>query len=224
MKYSEEKMIFNFFDKVKIKDTEKTANILGEYMEAYGYIQGLQLLKSIENSEDLEVKKNYQWAVAKNVFQKGCMSLTHPVSQKVFNDVITYGWHLMGVFASVEEKKPGFTYSIGLWHNHSHPELIVFGLPYEVAGVILNDLGDRIAKGEKLEINQNYWEVVRDYPVQFGETSNEIAKEYLVYADWFYSRKPFPSLQLIWTDKQSRFPWEPEFDEKYSIAQPLLLG
>lgn len=45
----------------------------------------------------------------------------------------------------------GYAFSIGLWHSHRHPELVVFGFPPENGQAWLNDLAERIAGGARFE-------------------------------------------------------------------------
>jgi hypothetical protein len=44
-------------------------------------------------------------------------------------------------------KEPPFTYSIGLFANYDHPELIMFGL--NKASAIINEIRDHVAAGRK---------------------------------------------------------------------------
>jgi Domain of unknown function (DUF4262) len=43
------------------------------------------------------------------------------------------------------EKEPPFTYSVGLFANYNHPELILFGL--NNAGSIINEIRDHVVTG-----------------------------------------------------------------------------
>lgn len=61
-----------------------------------------------------------------------------------------FGWALQYVEGptSVED---AWCYSIGLAERFSHPELVVVGAPMQVAGEVLNELGDRIRWGTRFE-------------------------------------------------------------------------
>ena len=56
--------------------------------------------------------------------------------RKALEDVQQHGLHLVHVLPNGDT--PGWTYSIGLWHNYRHPELVVFGLSREVCHEVLN--------------------------------------------------------------------------------------
>src|SRR5262249_11237593 len=45
---------------------------------------------------------------------------------------------------------------------------------------------------------------------------------YFAAAINFYERVKFPALQLVWTDRNNRFPWEEDFEDKFLHDQPLL--
>ncbi|MBU6120710.1 DUF4262 domain-containing protein [Hymenobacter siberiensis] len=55
-----------------------------------------------------------------------------------------------------------------------------------------------------------------------SRSSADNIPDYFGYAQWFYDCEAFPALQLFWTDKGGKFPWEPEFEESYQLDQPLL--
>jgi hypothetical protein len=45
----------------------------------------------------------------------------------------------------------------------------------------------------------------------------------LGYGGWFYNQTfNFPTYQLVWTDKEGKYPWEKEFNENWKFKQPLL--
>jgi hypothetical protein len=47
-------------------------------------------------------------------------------------------------------------------------------------------------------------------------------KDYFGYAIWFNQTSNFPALQLVWTDRQNRYPWQDGFEEEFKFIQPLL--
>lgn len=50
----------------------------------------------------------------------------------------------------------------------------------------------------------------------------ECIKDYFGYAIWFNQTSNFPALQLVWTDRQNRYPWEDGFEDEFKFIQPLL--
>jgi hypothetical protein len=140
--------------------------------------------------------------------------------QAILEDIKNFGCHL----ALIEEDNylPGFVYSIGLYKNFNHPEIICFGLKTEVMGAILNHACDIIKGGETLMTEKLYSGFLEDYHVQFLLTHEAYYADYLGYAAWFYRSFEFPVLQLVWPDKKHLFPWEECFNADWKFQQPLL--
>ncbi|MET4074783.1 DUF4262 domain-containing protein [Hymenobacter sp. UYCo722] len=136
------------------------------------------------------------------------------------NDVEKHGWTVC--LFEADTATPAFAYTIGLWKNFNHPEIIAFGLPLNTMHAILNDAGDIIKAGNPLELAVDNFEILELHPVQFRQVDADNTTDYFGYAQWFYDYEAFPALQLFWTDKAGRFPWETEFDKSYEFDQPLL--
>lgn len=126
-----------------------------------------------------------------------------------------YGWYIQYVFSCTikgsDEEGPPFAYTVGLF-GLNHPELLILGVPPEVAAGILNTLGDRIRAGEVLLPNfvvtfdDNAWKIVPEVVPNPGEI--------LFVANSYYDRPPWasvPALQLSYDDREGHFPWEPQY-------------
>lgn len=140
--------------------------------------------------------------------------------ERIISDVKEHGFHIG--YISGDSYLPGFAYTIGLYHTYEHPEIICFALKPEAMGVILNHAADLIKKGQRLRTNQLYQGFLEGYQVQFLAVQKEHYPDYLGYAGWFYQDWNFPVLQLLWPDKQHRFPWEADFNPNWKFKQPLL--
>jgi hypothetical protein len=118
---------------------------------------------------------------------------------------------------------PTFVYSIGLYKNYKHPEIIVFGLKSNVMGTIINHARDKIKEGFTFEPDRLYEGFLAGFPIQFIGVQKEHYPDYVGYGGWFYNNSwDFPMLQLIWPDKQSKWPWQEEFNPDWKFKQPLL--
>ena len=141
--------------------------------------------------------------------------------ERIIADVEKFGCHL--ALLEADNYMPAFVYSIGLYKKFNHPEIICFGLKTEVMAGILNDVCDLVKNGETMEKGKLYSEFLVDYDVQFVEVKKEYYQNYVGYAGWFYDKTfDFPLLQLVWPDKQSKFPWDEEFNPDWKFKQPLL--
>ena len=47
-------------------------------------------------------------------------------------------------------------------------------------------------------------------------------EDYFGAAINFYQATTFPALQLVWTDRNDKFPWEDNFEEEFLYDQPFL--
>ncbi len=117
---------------------------------------------------------------------------------------------------------PSFAYSIGLFKTYKHPEIICFGLPDNLGHIIINDVADLIKNGESIWTFKNYDNVFKDSRAEFLPVDERNIEDYFGGAISFYDTTNFPALQLVWTDRNDKFPWEDNFEEKFLYDQPLL--
>ena len=141
--------------------------------------------------------------------------------KKILDDVEQFGFHVAVI--SEDGYLPGFAYTIGLKKTYNHPEIIIFGLNNEMMHEILNGLGADIKSGKIFEPNKDYDNIISNYPIRLIEIKKEHYQDYFGYGGWFYDNKfDFPAYQLVWTDKDRKYPWEKEFNENWKFKQPIL--
>ncbi|MBU0941386.1 MAG: DUF4262 domain-containing protein [Bacteroidetes bacterium] len=140
--------------------------------------------------------------------------------KKFTEDIEKYGWTV--VMIKETDYLPAFAYTIGIWETYSKPEIIAFGLSTQNLHILVNQAGDIIKSGNEIEKENNYSDFFEDSNVQFIEVDSENISDYFGYAIEYYGSKYFPAIQLIWTDRQNKFPWETEFEEDLIFKQPLL--
>ena len=140
--------------------------------------------------------------------------------KKFTEDIEKYGWTV--VMIKETDYLPAFAYTIGIWETYSKPEIIAFGLSTQNLHILVNQAGDIIKSGNEIEKGNNYSDFFEDSNVQFIEVDSENISDYFGYAIEYYGSKYFPAIQLIWTDRQNKFPWETEFEEDLIFKQPLL--
>ncbi len=145
-----------------------------------------------------------------------------PADEKLFSNVRQYGCHIMHIIE--DEKGPEYSFSIGLYLNYSHPEIVIFGLDHKITNPTINRIASLIREGREFSDGQTSDELFEGLEVVFLSVERKYYGPYLGYANWFYQHlpQPFPVLQLVWPDKQGRFPWEKEFSPELHTRQPLL--
>lgn len=129
------------------------------------------------------------------------------------------------VIHAVGEKEPPFSFSVGLFVNYAHPELILIGMRGENASPIINEVRDHVAAGRRFADGNISDEILaNDYKVCFWKVPLMVYPRYLGTALWFYAKCPvvFPCLQVIWQDVNRHFPWEAECESDVKEDQPLL--
>jgi hypothetical protein len=141
--------------------------------------------------------------------------------KRIIEDVQKYGFHK----ALIEDDGylPGFVYSIGFFKTYQHPEIIIFGLKTDVMNNLIHHVGEEIKKGKRFLTGIDYEGFLSNYPIRFIEVDKEHYSDYLGYCGWFYNQTfDFPTYQLVWTDKEGKYPWEEGFFEDWKFKQPIL--
>jgi hypothetical protein len=116
----------------------------------------------------------------------------------------------------------GSCYTVGLWHKHRHPELIVFGLPAERGQQLLGRAVEEIQQGRRLEVGTPIDRLTEDYCLRAMPVKVEHHREYLSYNRWFYRGDDFHAWQLIWPDADHQFPDDPRHPQRLRELQPQL--
>lgn len=149
------------------------------------------------------------------------------MAAKIESDIETRGISVIGVFPDVVNKKPGFSYTIGL-AQMGFPEQIMFGLRPEIATMFFNTFVEDIKMGNLTEQKPTWIdEPNRHYanlPLHWVEVPYQEAREYATFAierAGTHSQE-FSLMQWVWCDARSHFPWDEGFDRKCRAAQPLL--
>lgn len=140
--------------------------------------------------------------------------------EKTRSDIEKYG--LTVIMLEATDYLPSFAYSIGLWEKYKHPEIISFGLTVKTLHAIINDVADLIKDGQIIETGKNYPNIFNNGRAEFLSVDKRNLSDYFGYAIDFYNSREFPALQLVWTDRKDKFPWETDFEEEFTYKQPLL--
>lgn len=143
-----------------------------------------------------------------------------PRELQMLTDVEQSGVHI------VHEQRNGgaleFSYTVGLWHNFEQPEVIVFGLSEQVADELLEVLADQADEGKRCLAGSQDEGLLQGYPVRFFDVPKAAYAEFAERAVWAYAGAEFPVVQLVWPDKQGRWPWDAAAREGFRSGQPML--
>ena len=142
--------------------------------------------------------------------------------RKLLSDVVEYGWHIPHIFA--DESGPCYSFSVGFYLKFGHPEILLMGLSQPIAHNFINLIGGFLMTGRVFRPKECTEELAQGFACSFVPILVDHYQQYLGYDIWFYRslKQPFPALQLEWPDKQGRFPWESNYDERFLSFQRLL--
>lgn len=143
------------------------------------------------------------------------------ITSNILKDIEEHRFHI--AYVESDGYCPRFGYSIGLYKEFNHPELIVIGLDPDSTGAIIHNAASEIKNGTNFIEGINYPDFLVDFPIQFIEVLKEHYPDYLGYAGWYNDNSiNFPTLQMVWPDNDGCFPWESDFNETFKFKQPLL--
>lgn len=124
------------------------------------------------------------------------------------------GWFVMGVYDT--DGPPGWAYTIGLQERYDHPELVMTGRAcFHCAGKVLNEIGRRMAAGEKFVVDDHAWLPDGGGEVRFGPVhpNHWLTDTFNAWKAFYRSRRteapPREALQLIWLNDRGYWQDDP---------------
>src|SRR5262245_41947939 len=126
-------------------------------------------------------------------------SLPAPMDERdraILGDIQRVGWSVIQIENEEDDPGPTYSFSVGIFHTHDHPEIILLGLSHEAAGQIINDIGAAVAGGLRIEPGRPYDDFA-SVPLCFVEVDKAHYKKYVGYALWLYGGPEFPMLQCV---------------------------
>ena len=151
-------------------------------------------------------------------------SLSAPETEfdsRVLHHIQQRGWTVLNI--PEDQEGPGYAFTVGLWANCQHPELILIGQPPELMKSSLSAACQAIHEGKhRFSAGQTTQSVLSGHLCQFVPVPAPSYRDYLGYALWLYGNEEFPALQCVWADPQGRFPWHPDTPDHLREQQPIL--
>lgn len=121
----------------------------------------------------------------------------------IIANVRTYDFHIVAIRA--EKDTPQFFYTIGLYYQYQHPELLIMGMEVNAAHAILMNAYEFIKNGGTIAP----WTTAQTLsimPLKAVPIHVSDYKQFLGFGMWFYrslqGSRPdsFPAIQLVWSD------------------------
>lgn len=143
-----------------------------------------------------------------------------PTERAILAEIADAGVHV--VHEAGDDEAPGYSYTVGLWEAFGQPEVLVYGLPAEVAEDLLQTVADQNDEGVTYLPDSRHDGLIDGYPVRFFAVPGRLVAELCKVAIWAYEGAELPVVQLVWPDKQGRWPFEPGVREGFRDSQPVL--
>lgn len=130
-----------------------------------------------------------------------------------------HGWAVQGVFSTeTSALKFDFAYTVGLIARGCTAELLISGIPMQVAAAVLNEIAaDMVNNGQMIPPSQwvggggHVLEAKFFVPRQGSELHLGVARAY-------YNRPDVPVAQYVWPDDRGYYPWDDGWDS--DVLQP----
>ena len=113
-------------------------------------------------------------------------------------------------------------FTLGLWHLRQRPEIVALGLPADLASQVLELIVDDVEDGVVYAADEKHDGIVHGYPVWFGKVTVAQVETLLPELQHAYGTSDVPVLQLVYPDKQGRWPWDADVREGFRDSQPVL--
>lgn len=149
--------------------------------------------------------------------------------RKCFRDILEYGCHILTI-----DDQPAtavFSYSIGFYLNHLHPEIFAIGISRVLGGDLINRLLRDVQDGRQFREDETIENLFSDgRPGLLKAFPKDRYPDFLGYGCWFYRSLTFqppmmefkfPVLRVVWPDKEGRYPFEDGCHPAVVAAQRL---
>jgi hypothetical protein len=150
--------------------------------------------------------------------------------RKMFRDILEFGCQTIGIQA--DHLVPDYSFSIGLYLNFLHPEILFMGISMDACARAINILCEEAAGGRALSAGDTRADLFdAPRPLRFVPVPTNRYFDYLGTATWFYRslfyREPvmehkFPVLQGLWPDANGFYPDDPRCRPEVQKAQTLI--
>ena len=144
--------------------------------------------------------------------------------KNIVANIREHGWFATHVHNNADDPdpKPTFSYTTGLWVTLGVPELIIFSMKRETAHKMFWSVFRALKAGQKFGHGARIPDVLNNLDVALLPIDKRAIRQYMGWSMWFYGGDDFSCDQLIWPDRENRFPWHPGFDEALREDQPDL--
>ena len=144
------------------------------------------------------------------------------IDSDTIKNVRENGVHVIAILE--DDDTSGWAFTTGLWHTYRSPEVAVFGLPSDIANRCLAAAVDQAAAGKPLAPSEERSEILKSLPVAIRPVDESWRRQLFgINVSFYRNTKPnVPFAQMLWPDREGRFPGQSGFAEEYDGLQPHL--
>jgi hypothetical protein len=125
--------------------------------------------------------------------------------------------------ADTEPPLPSYAYTIGFPGTFGFPEVAVFGLTPIAANGLLTMLADLLRGGTELPIGAEFLGLFDgELRGVLLDVDVEARSAFFATAIAWHRGAGFDVVQLLWPDRNGFLPYEPGFEQRLRLAQPVL--
>lgn len=139
--------------------------------------------------------------------------------EKCLADIEAFGLHVLRIRG--DDEYPEYAYSVGL-PTLGQPEVLVLGLPADVAQALINRVADLVDEGRRFADGDTVHDIADGFPVVFRAVPAAQAAAHCKWIAWYHEGAPVEVLQLVYPDRAGRWPWEAGIDDAFAWQQPVL--
>jgi hypothetical protein len=139
-----------------------------------------------------------------------------PWEQWVHDTIVEVGWAVVGISGETP-----YAFTVGLWHSYELPELAMFGLREQDMQVWLNSCVGLIRdRPVQIPDAEPFGGVLERFPVQLRAVDPSWHRALFAPMGAYYGTSDVPVRQLVWPDREGRWPWNPAATATCRERQP----
>jgi hypothetical protein len=127
-----------------------------------------------------------------------------------------HGFAIVNVFGGGS----GFSYTQG-FRTFDHPDILLFGIGPDAGNEILWNVFNRVKAGEHFEPGQRYAGIFAGFDAAFVPVHHTNRLQMCKVTEALYKTGEFDVLQLVYPDRNGKFPWEADVDPAFRRSLAL---
>ena len=142
--------------------------------------------------------------------------------EKVADGLEKRGWHVLEDGPDPETNTPVRAFTLGLYPNFLHPEIVMVGLSHEFTSHLLTTACEKVQAGEVFQAGSEYDGFLEGFKVAFRQVHPSHYARFLPFLKRYYRTSDFPAVQMVLPDRHGLYPWDVGVQPEFSEIQRVL--